>query len=450
MYSGPRTPSSKVQPVVVDDLKGEKAVERAFPQADVWKETPVAFAALHHRDYRAYFVTTMLAMMADNIEHVISYWVLFQVFHSPVLAGFAVISHWTPFLLFSVYFGGLADRRDCRRLIQTAQFMFMGVSLGWGLLFLTGVIQLWHACILLIIHGMAGVLWGPASQLIIHDIVGSKHLQSAVRLNATSRQLGILLGPAVGGGLMLALSPSAGLFINALIYLPLAVWLFTVPYTGRSREGGSRGRARPLGLKDMVALLRAVAGNRAIMCTIALAGFASLFVGNAFQAQMPEFARDLGTDKEGLAYSALLAANAAGAVIGGLLLEGRGLFQPRVRTAIISAALWCMVIAAFAVSTSYLLSLFLLLLAGLFNLTFVSMAQTLVQLLAPAELRGRLIGFFNMSSNGLRAFSGFTVGVLGGFIGIHWSLGLSATVLLAVTAALLTLAPRAELGREWG
>jgi len=62
----------------------------------------VAFAALQHRDFRWFFVT-MLAMMADNIEHVISYWLLFQKFHSPVLAGFADISHWTPFLLLSVY-----------------------------------------------------------------------------------------------------------------------------------------------------------------------------------------------------------------------------------------------------------------------------------------------------------------------------------------------------------
>ena len=59
----------------------------------------VAFAALHQRDFRFFFVGTMLAMMADNIEHVVSYWLLFQKFHSPVLAGFADISHWTPFLL---------------------------------------------------------------------------------------------------------------------------------------------------------------------------------------------------------------------------------------------------------------------------------------------------------------------------------------------------------------
>ncbi len=60
----------------------------------------IAFAALHHKDFRIYFIGTMLAMMADNIEHVISYWLLYQKFQSPTLAGFAVLGHWTPFLLF--------------------------------------------------------------------------------------------------------------------------------------------------------------------------------------------------------------------------------------------------------------------------------------------------------------------------------------------------------------
>src|SRR5689334_9119077 len=75
----------------------------------------VRFAALHHPAFRIYFLTTMLAMMGDNIEHVISYWVLFETFHSPALGGFAVLSHWLPFLFFSVYFGALADRYDTRR-----------------------------------------------------------------------------------------------------------------------------------------------------------------------------------------------------------------------------------------------------------------------------------------------------------------------------------------------
>src|SRR5215475_12336533 len=140
----------------------------------------LAFAALHHRDFRFFFVGTMLAMMADNIEHVVSYWLLFQKFRSPALAGFAEISHWTPFLLLSIYFGGIADRYDCRKVIQVAQFLFMGVSAIWAVLFFTNTIQVWHAGVLLVLHGIAGVIWAPAEQLLIHDIVGAEDLPSAV------------------------------------------------------------------------------------------------------------------------------------------------------------------------------------------------------------------------------------------------------------------------------
>jgi MFS family permease len=401
----------------------------------VGSEKKIAFAALHHRDFRSYFVTTMLAMMADNIEHVISYWLLFEKFRSPVLAGFAVLSHWTPFLLFSVYFGAMADRYDCRKVIQVAQIMFMGVSAAWAFLFYTDTIQIWHACVLLVIHGMAGVLWSPGSQLLIHDIVGSEQLQSAVRLNSTSRQLGILLGPAVGGGLMLLLGPAIGLVVNTLIYLPLTLWLLTVPYTGHSRERAVPAR-RALRWRDASEIVREVSGNRPIITMVVLAGCVSFFVGTAFQATMPEFAHDLGTEKADLAYSALLGANAAGAVVGGFMLEGRGWLPPRVSTAMVSAILWCLAITGFALSTSYYLSLLLLFTAGVLNLTFSSMGQTIVQLLSPPQLRGRLIGLFAMASLGLKAFSGVTVGVLGGLIGVHWSLALSAMVLLAITVAL--------------
>ena len=403
---------------------------------------PVAFAALRHGSFRAYFLTSAAAMMADNIEHVISYWVMFQKFHSPALAGFAVLSHWLPFLLFSVYFGALADRYDCRRIIQFALVLFMGVSLAWGLLFLTDTIELWHAVVLLTVHGMAGVIWGPASQLLIHDIVGPEQLQSAVRLSATSRYLGLLMGPAVGGGLMLLLGPPAGLLVNVLIYAPLLLWLWRVPYDGHRRHARGTGQ-RGGGLGDTIALLRQVSGNRTIYSMILLAGVSSLFVGNAFQAQMPEYAHDLGTDDAGARYSILLGANAAGALIGGLILESRGLLQARPQTAIAFTLAWCLVIAGFAAATSYPLAVTLMFIAGFLNLAYSSMAQTLVQLQAPAQLRGRLIGLYNTANNGMRAFSGVTVGLVGSLIGIHWSLALSAMALLTATLALRAFAMRA-------
>jgi MFS family permease len=399
--------------------------ESAAPQA-----APQSFAALRHPGYRAYFAGSALAMMADSIEHVISYWIMFQKFHSPALGGFAMLSHWLPFLFFSVYSGALADRFDPRRLIQVGMLLFMSASLGWGLLFLTDSLQMWHAAVLLVIHGFAGVFWHPAAQLLIHDIVGTAQLQSAVRLSATARYLGLLFGPAVGGALLLALGPAYGLLVNMAIYVPLLAWLWKAPYGPRFRKELAPRRAIR-GLADIVSTVRDIAGNRAIVSMVMLAGVTSLFVGNGYQPQMPEFAEDLGHGDPDLSYSMLLAADAAGALSAGLVLESRGLLQARPRTAVVLAVLWCLAITAFATSTSYALALAILFAVGFLELSFNAMAQTLVQIHAPGAIRGRVIGLYILCSLGMRAFSGITIGVAGGLIGIHRSLAFSAMALLA-------------------
>ena len=380
-------------------------------------------------------------MLADSIEHVISYWVVFQKFHSPALGGFAVVSHWLPFLLFSVHAGALADRLDPRRIIQLGMLLFMFVSAAWGLLFITGTLQMWHAMALLAIHGIAGVLWNPPAQAFIHDIVGPHQLQSAVRLTASARYLGLLLGPAVGAALLLALGPARGILANALIYLPLTLWLWRAPYGPRFRKK-TAARTAVRGFADIVTTFRGVADNLTIVSMTLLAGGASLFIGNAYQAQMPGFAHDLGHGDPGMSYSMLLAADAAGALSAGFVLEGRGLLSPSPRTAGVLAMLWCCALGSFAMTTTYPLALALLFAAGFLELSFNTMAQTLVQLNAPVAIRGRVIGLFSMSSLGLRTFSGVSVGLVGSLIGIHRSLAMSAAALFAVIGILFAVIRR--------
>jgi MFS family permease len=403
---------------------------------------PQSFAALRHPGYRAYFTGSALAMMADSIEHVISYWIIFQKFHSPALGGFAILSHWLPFLFFSVWSGALADRFDPRRLIQVGMGLFMIASLGWGVLILTDSLEMWHAVVLLVVHGFAGVFWHPSGQVLIHDIVGGANLQSAVRLAATSRYLGLLFGPAVGGALLIALGPAHGILVNTLIYLPFVLWLWKAPYGPRFRKGAPAPVRAVRGLADIVSTVRTVARNRGLASMILLAGLTSLFVGNGYQPQMPEFAHDLGHGDADLSYSMLLAADAAGALFAGVILESRGLLQARPRTAFVLAMLWCLAITGFAMCRNYPLALALLFAVGFLELSFNAMAQTLVQLRAPESERGRVIGLYILSALGMRAFSGVTIGVVGGLIGIHWSLALSALALLATLTTLLALTTR--------
>ncbi|MEU7528641.1 MFS transporter [Saccharothrix sp. NPDC042600] len=392
---------------------------------------PRRFAALRNKDCRPYLFGAGLAMMADNVEHVITYWVLWEKFRSPALAGFAVISHWLPFLLLSVWFGSLADRYDCRRVIQAAQVLFMGVSAAWGILFLTDTLQVWHAGVLLVLHGIAGALWGPGEQLMLHDFVGPDELPSAVRLNATFRSLGVLFGPVVGSVLLLGLGPTAGIFVNIAFYLPLTLFLFRTKFTGHTRDAHARPR---VGVLESLRVLREVGSNRTLVAMIAVAGLASFFVGASLQSAMPIFATDLGAGDAGLAYGVLLFANGAGGVLGGVLLEATTRLRPTVRTAVVATGIYGVTSLGFAVTGSYPLAVVLLLVGGVAHLASMSITQTVVQLLSPPADRGRVLGVYGMSSGGLRAGSGFTVGLLGAAVGVHASLAWSAVALCVGTA----------------
>src|SRR3989442_11019706 len=211
------------------------------------------------------------------------------------------------------------------------------------------------------------------------------------------------------------------------------------PYTGHLRDAEGKRRAPRFGLAEIPRLLTEARSDPRVIMMIVLGGTTSFLVGNAFQAQMPEYAHHLGADEAGAWYSVLLAANAVGAIIGAVLLESAPFIRLSARTAIGCAVVWGVLMALFPAAQSYPAAVILLVLAGTFNIAFTSMAQTIIQLLAPPHLRSRMVGLFNTSMLGLRAGSGATVRVLGPVIGVQWSLTLSSTAVVLIALGLLVI-----------
>jgi MFS family permease len=191
------------------------------------------------------------------------------------------------------------------------------------------------------------------------------------------------------------------------------------------------------GLADILQSIREVRAIPVLARMILLAGGASFLIGNSYQAQMPGFAQDLGHGDPGTAYTMLLAADAAGALTAGILLESSGgIFRPRAASAMLLAMAWASALCGFALTHMYPIALALLFMAGFFELSFSSMTQTLVQMNAPDASRGRVLGLYNMAGSGLRSFSGVTVGVAGSAISIHASLAVSATCFVLAMGSL--------------
>jgi len=204
-------------------------------------------------------------------------------------------------------------------------------------------------------------------------------------------------------------------------------FLFRTKFTGHLRDHGPRPPR--VGMLGSLRVLRDVRSDHTLVSMIVLGGLGSFFIGTSLQTAMPLFAHDLGAGRAGTAYGILLFANGAGGVIGGILLEATGSIKPNTKAAVVSTAVYGVTTLFFAFAGNYLIALALLFAGGVANLASMSIGQTIVQLRAAPADRGRVIGLYGVSANGLRTGSGFTVGILGAAIGIHASLGFSAAAL---------------------
>jgi MFS family permease len=398
------------------------------------------FGALRARWYKSYLTGGSLLMAGDNAEHAITYLVMWQLFESPLLAGFAVVSHWLPHLLFSIPFGGLADRFDCRRIIQISCGLFVVASLTWGVLLLNAALEPWHCVVLLVVHGFASALWHPANQVMLYDMVGEKDLPSAVRLMATGLSLGMLVGPAAGAVLLFTIGPAWGMFVNALFYVPFLIHLTLSPFDGhRRRTAGVIPRVR---LREVLDTVRVLPRHPDILLVIVLQGAVGLLIGVALMPLLPEFGELLGQVESGLGYGLLLVAMSVGAVSGGLLLESVGRLRATPLVSAVSELVFAASILGFALSRVFPLSLALLIVAGAASILSLSTSQTVVQLQAPPEQRGKFIGAFNTTNMGFRVGSGVLIAILGTLVGIPTAVALAAATLLVVCIALAAVAAR--------
>ena len=400
---------------------------------------PVRFAALAVPTFRWYWITSWISSTGDGMENVIRGLLIVQLVGlaaAPVWLGLLVFAHWIPFTLFSLYGGALADRYDNRKVQIAAQLLLMAAAFGVAVATLTGVVTEWWIFGLLLVHGFAGAIGGPAQQTLIHSIVGRDRLLSAVSLNSTARQLSQVVGPAVAGVIYLTFGPGWGLIVNGLTFVPLLVFLtFFVrlaprapiapqPVAAALREGVSFVRARPR-----------------IGALIGVEMLPLIFLGHTFSSLLVVFASErLGAGT--LGYSFLLVASGLGALAAALYL-GYARERRDPAPVIVGAAVAEMLaILCFALTTSYPLALGLMVAIGAATVLTQSYTNTTLQLAAPDELRGRVMGAYSFGTQGLRVLNGPLLGLLATALTPAIAVAGSAVVVLAGLGGIVVAVPQ--------
>ena len=350
-------------------------------------------------------------------------WLTYELTQSAFWVGVVSGARGVPMVVLPFFGGVVADRMDRRTLLWITQVSQALLGLALAILVAADLAQVWHFATLALLASIAGAFDQPTRQAIVPALVPREDLRKAIALNAVVFTGGALIGPALAGLLVPIIGAAGVLFINAATTLPVfaALALMKLP--------PFRPRPREAVLKTVRDGLRFAFSRELIVLVLLVSAVASLF-GRSYQQLAPVFAEEvLFADVTGLGW--LIAAPGLGAVLGAFVVASANWLPDNGRLAGISVAGYLAALAGFALSTSFGLSLVLLVLVGLLNTVFSACVRTMLQLEATEAYYGRVMSLNTITFIGLSPVGALIIGSIAESAGIQ-AATLIGTMVVAV------------------
>lgn len=402
------------------------------------------YAALRHRDFRWYIVSLFCMTLASQLQAVVIGWQVYAITHDPLSLGLIGLAEALPFIAVALPAGYLADRFSRRALSVVSLAVLTVCSAGLlafsavpGLLGRAGIGPIYG---LIFASGIARAVLQPARQALGAEIIPRAMYENAVAWRSSTWQTAAVVGPAVGGLLYGFAGAVVAYSVDVVLMMVAVAGFLAVRYTPvpRQPESGSIFRSLLIGL-------RFVWHEPVILGALSLDLF-SVFLGGA-EALLPIFAAEiLKVGPQGLGI--LRAAPAAGAVLMGVFLAHRPPIERAGRALLTAVAVFAVAIIGFGVSKSFYLSLFLLGVSGMADNVSVVIRSTLLQILTPPEMLGRVSAVNSVFIGSSNELGTFESGVAARYLGTVPTVVLGGSAALLVVVATARLVPRLrQLGR---
>jgi MFS family permease len=378
-------------------------------------------AAFSYRDFRVLWFGAFTSTVGTWMQKVAQSWLVFDLTKSSFFLGLDDFLGQLPILLFTLVGGVIADRHDRRRLLLGSQYIQMTAAFILAALVYFSHVRIWHILSLSFFTGMAQAFGGPAYQSLVPSLVHKKHLPNAIALNSIQFNLARVFGPLLAG-VALFFGTAACFGLNGLSFLVVIVALMSLHIK----------HIKPADRKPMLQEMKgglAYARSEPSIIALTVLAFLTTFLGLPILTFLPVFAREIFHGDVNV-YTHMMAFSGGGAVIGALVVAWLGRFKHMGRTLLIVQALFGGIIGAFAMSQIWWLSCVLLFFGGAALIVVFSMTASLVQLIVPDQLRGRVVSIYMVAFRG-----GMPLGSLAG--GYAASLS-SAPLVLAVNGTLVS------------
>jgi MFS family permease len=348
--------------------------------------------AFGYRDFRILWLGSFASSIGTWMQNVAENWLVLSLTGSAFYLGLDAFLQQVPILLFTLLGGVLADRLDRRRTLLASQYVQMTCAFTLALLVYSSVVHVWEILALSFFTGFAQAFGGPASQALVPSLVEKNDLPNAVALNSIQFNLARVVGPLLAGAALAKFGMPSCFSLNGLSFLIVIAALMSLHVRHQPPAAPRRWQVE---LREGLSYVR---GQRTVIALTLIAA-TTTFLAFAVITLLPIFAQRV-FHQGVVGYSHLMAYSGIGAVVGALVVAWMGRHGRMGISALLVQGTCGVLIVAFALSRMLWLSDILLFLIGAALIVALATTSSLVQLIVPDELRGRVMSIYMMAFRG--------------------------------------------------
>jgi MFS family permease len=381
------------------------------------------FSAFSVRNFRIYFSGQVISVSGSWMQRVAQSWLVLELTGSGSAVGAVTAFQFLPLLVLAPFGGLIADRMDKRRVLYVTQTLAGLTAATLGVLVLTELVELWMVFALALFHGTVGSFDNPARHAFVMEMVGRSKLTNAVGLNSVLMNTARVIGPALGGVLIVTVGIGICFLINSVSYL----FLITALLLMRSAEI-ERTEPEPRGRGQLRQALAYARSEPVLFVPLVMMGLIGLLTYE-WEVILPLLARftfDRGADTFGTMFAAM----GLGSVCGGLYTATRGDRPGRTMIWLAYALGGVVALATFA--PTLLVTYIFLFFVGMCATAFFTLGNSVIQLNSVPEMRGRVIALRTVAILGARPLGAPVIGWIGEHLGPRYAMGVGAVAALGV------------------
>jgi MFS family permease len=408
----------------VDAVTSPESAEPTAPSSPPKLSVRTTLRALRHRNFQLFFGGQMISLTGTWMQNIAQDWLVYRLTGSSLLLGLVAFMNLIPVLILAPVAGIVADRLNRHRTVILTQALSMLLGLTLAILTLSGLIRVWEILVLTTLLGMVIAFDIPARQAFLMDMVGREDLFNAIALNSSMFNAARIIGPAFAGLLVAWIGEGWCFFANGVSYLGVIGGLLMMrlpPQTSHLPAGSA--------FEHIVEGFRFARHTAPVRSLLLMVGMVSL-VAMPYTVLMPIFAASvLHGGARGLGL--LMGATGLGALLGSLTLASKRNVRGLGRWVWTAGVVFGGSLILFSISRSFWVSVALLVPTGFGMMVQMGATNTLLQVMSPDRLRGRVMALYSMMFIGMAPIGALLGGAVASTIGAPWTVAIGGSTCLA-------------------